>query len=138
MIKIYSKSCEHVFRMVSRLSQATCDEVFLAKDICRKSRVPEHSARKGLQLLVQRGILKAVTGPGGGYKFKIHPREVPLLRVVETLDGDEAYQKCVMGLHRCSSKSPCAMHVAWMDLRERLFKELRNKALFDLMKKKKS
>lgn len=124
--------------MVSQISREAYGHVFLAKDICLKAKVPEYSTRKGLQLLVQHEILNAIPGPGGGYVFKAHPRKISLLTIVEIIDGEEAYQRCVMGLPSCNSTNPCAMHTSWMDLRKRLVKELKNKTLFDLMKKKKS
>ncbi len=135
MVKIFSKSCEHILRIMSQIPQLKYDQVFLAKDICRESKVPEHSARKGLQLLVQQEILKAVPGPGGGYEFKIHPQQVPLLRILELLDGKESFKCCILGLPDCNNKSPCSMHGVWKDLREKVIKEFKNKSLFDLMKK---
>lgn len=137
MIKVYSKSCENVFRMVSQISQEAYSHVFLAKDICLKAKVPEYSARKGLQLLVQHEILKAIPGPGGGYEFKAHPRKISLLTIVEIIDGAEAYQRCVMGLPRCNNKRPCPMHGTWKHLRAELINGLSEKTLFDLMKEDK-
>lgn len=137
MIKIYSKNCEHILRIMSQIPQKMHTQIFLAKNLCRKAKVSEHSARKGLQLLVQRGVLKAVSGPGGGYEFKMHPQKVSLLAVVEAFDGKETFRRCVMGLSSCNSQSPCPMHDVWRDSREKLLEELRNKSLFDLMKKDK-
>ncbi len=136
MIKIYSKSCEHVLRIISQVSKKTCEQVFLAKDICRKARVPESSARKGLQLLVSQGVLKAVPGPGGGYQFSIHPKKIPLLDVIEALDGKDSYLKCVMGMPQCNHQNPCPMHETWQDLRQRMIIDFKIKSLFDLMKDK--
>jgi Rrf2 family protein len=136
MIKIYSKSCEHLLRIFSQIPQKTSDQAFLAKTICRKAKVSESSARKGLQLLVSKGILKAVSGPGGGYQFFVHPKKIPLLDVIEALDGKESYLKCVMGMPQCDQNNPCPMHDTWKDLRQRLSKEFKTTSVFDLMKDK--
>ena len=96
MIKLYSKGCEHILQIISRIPQDECDQTFLAKNLCRKSKVPEHSARKGLQLLVQKKILEAVPGPGGGYKFAAHPKKISLLDVVNAIDGEDSLKRCVM------------------------------------------
>lgn len=111
--------------------------MFLAKDLCRKARVSESSARKSLQTLVQNKILKADPGPGGGYKFVQHPRNVSLVSIVYILDGETAFRRCIMGLNQCSDKQPCPMHGAWKHLRAELINGLAEKTLFDLMKEDK-
>lgn len=135
MIKLYSKSCEYILRIVSQIPQEKYDQTFLARNLCRESRVPEYSARKGLQLLVQQKVLEAIPGPGGGYKFAIHPIKIPLLDIVDILDGRESLKRCIMGLPNCNSNNPCPMHNVWKGLREKVIREFRNKSLFDLMKR---
>ena len=135
MIKLYSKGCEHILRIISKIPQDEYGQTFLAKNLCRKSRVPEYSARKGLQLLVQQKILKAIPGPGGGYKFTIHPEKTPLLDIVNAIDGKGSLKRCIMGLPDCNSKNPCPMHGIWKDLKGKLLREFKNKPLFDLMSK---
>ena len=133
MIKLYSKGCEHILRIISHVSREEYDRSFLAKTLCLKSKVPEYSARKGLQLLVQRKILEAIPGPGGGYKFAVHPKKIPLLDVIEAVDGKDSLKRCIMGLPQCGSKDPCPMHNAWKYLKGKLLREFKNKTLFDLM-----
>lgn len=133
MIKLYSKGCEHILRIISQIPQEKYAQTFLAKTLCRKSRVPEYSARKGLQLLAQKKVLEAVPGPGGGYKFVIHPKKTTLLDVINIVDGKDSLKRCVMGLPECSSKDPCPIHNSWKDLKESLLREFKRKTLFDLM-----
>jgi Rrf2 family protein len=135
MVKLYSKGCEHILRIISKIPQDECGQTFLAKNLCRKSRVPKYSARKGLQLLVQQKILKALPGPGGGYKFVIHPTKTPLLDVIEAVDGKDSFKRCIMGLQDCNSKNPCPIHDTWKDLKGKLLGEFENKTLFELMSK---
>ena len=135
MLKLYSKGCEHVLRIVSKIPQGEYGQTFLAKKLCHKSRVPEYSARKELQLLVQKKILKAVPGPGGGYQFTTHPEKMPLLDIVNAIDGKGSFKRCLMGLPNCSSKNPCPLHDTWKDLKGKLLREFENKTLFDLMSK---
>jgi Rrf2 family protein len=135
MIKLYSRSCEHIVRIISKIPQTGYDQVFLAKNLCHESKVPEYSARKGLQLLVQKKILAAIPGPGGGYKFTIHPRKTPLLDVIDAVDGKDSLKRCIMGLPNCNSTNPCPMHDTWKDLKGKLLQAFENKTLFDLMSK---
>ena len=136
MIRLYSKGCEHILQIISQIPREKFNQTFLAKHLCRKSKVPEYSARKGLQLLVQKRVLEAIPGPGGGYKFAVHPKKIPLLDVIEAVDGKDSLKRCIMGLPQCGNKNPCPMHNTWKDLKERLLKEFGNKTLFDLMSRK--
>ena len=133
MIKLYSKGCEHVLRIMSQVPKDECDRSFLAKKLCRKSNVPEYSARKGLQLLVQQGVLEAIPGPGGGYKFAIHPQKICLLDIIDAVDGKDPLKRCIMGLQNCNDKHPCPMHDTWKVLKSKLLSEFKNKTIFDLM-----
>ncbi len=135
MIKMYSKNCEHMLRIFSQISQDNYAQVFLAKEICRKAKVPEFSARKGLQLLVQHKILKAVSGPGGGYQLIKHPKKIQLLDIIEVIDGKELNLHCVMGFPQCNGQQPCPMHDVWKDIKGRLLCELEKKSLFNVMKR---
>ncbi len=134
MIRLYSKGCEHVLRIMGKIPQDDYGQIFLAKNLCRKSRVPEYSARKGLQLLVQKKILEAIPGPGGGYKFAAHPKKTSLFHIVNAIDGRDSFKRCVMGLQTCNSTAPCPIHDTWKNLRGKLLREFKNKSLFDLMK----
>ena len=133
MIKLYSKGCEHILRIISQVPREECDRSFLAKNLCCRSKVPEYSARKGLQLLVQKKVLEAIPGPGGGYRFAVPPKKIPLLDVITAIDGKDPLKRCIMGLPDCGSKNPCPMHNTWRDLKEKLLREFKNKTLFDLM-----
>ena len=133
MIRLYSKGCEHILQIISRIPREKFSQTFLAKHLCRKSKVPEYSARKGLQLLVQKRVLEAVPGPGGGYKFAVHPKKTTLLDVINIVDGKDSLKRCVMGLTECNSKAPCPIHNSWKDLKEDLLREFKKKTLFDLM-----
>lgn len=133
MIRLYSKGCEHILQIISQIPKEKFNQTFLAKHLCLKSKVPEYSARKGLQLLVQKRVLEGVPGPGGGYRFAIHPKKISLLDVISAVDGKDSLKRCVMGLPECNSKAPCPIHNSWKDLKERLLKEFKKKTLFDLM-----
>lgn len=134
MLKIYSKGCEHVLSALSFIPVEKYAANFLAQDLCEKAQVSETSTRKSLQILVREGILNAIPGPGGGYKFAIHPDDISLFRIIQSIDGPDAFDQCVMGLPECGSKSPCPLHETWQHVKEELLKEMTQQSLGEIMR----
>lgn len=133
MFKIYSKGCEHALRALTQIPAEAWDRAFLAKDICRKAKVPESSTRKILQGLVRAGLLNGVPGPGGGYVLSKHPKQISLLTIIKNIDGKDNFNHCVMGFTECNPKHPCPIHYDWKKMKEGLLAQLSERTLNDLM-----
>lgn len=129
MFSLYSKACEYTLRALICGLEKTNGKGFRVEDACREAEVPESFTRKGFQRLVHRGILKTVRGPGGGYWLKGNASDISILEIVKLLDGDESYERCVMGLSQCSDKAPCPIHEIWKKMRKKLIGELRQTSL---------
>lgn len=134
MFHLYSKGCEYVLRALVEASLAGGKGPFLARDVCRRAGVPEAFTRKMLQRLKEKGILRAAPGPGGGYGFRRPLEKLSVLEIVEAVDGAGAYDGCVLGLKRCSDKSPCALHETWLKAKKSLLPGLGSKTLEDLVR----
>jgi len=133
MFKIYSKGCEYALRALTKISPQRAQEPFLAKDLCRRSKVPESSTRKVFQKLVHEGLLIAVPGPGGGYKLSKEPKEISLLNIVKAIDGEGAFEKCIMGFAECGKSKPCPVHETWKKVKIRMLKEMEDQTLAQLI-----
>ena len=133
MFKIYSKGCEYALRALTHLPFDKCQEPFLAKDLCKKAKVPESSTRKIFQKLVHEGLLNAVPGPGGGYKLSMPASKITLFQIIVSVDGKDVFEKCIMGLPDCNSKKPCPVHNTWYSMKSNLTKEMNQKTLAQLI-----
>ncbi len=133
MFKIYSKGCEYAICALTQVSLKEPLETFQAAEICRKARIPEHSTRKALQLLVGSGLLQSVPGPGGGYKLSKDPRSITLLEIIKSVDGGNVFDHCVMGLPKCGSENPCPVHNTWTKVKGKMLSEMKHKSLYELM-----
>ncbi len=134
MFKIYSKGCEYALRALTQIPSDNIDSPFIAKELCKKAKVPEASTRKVFQKLAREGFLSAVPGPGGGYKLVKSPDKISLLGIVVAVDGQDVFDKCIMGLPNCSNKKPCPVHNTWQKLKKVMMKEMEEKTLLKLMK----
>ena len=133
VFKLYSKGCEYTLRAL--IASAPDGEVkrFRAKDVCRRSGVPEPYARKALQALAQAGLLRSVLGPGGGYELGRDPTDITLLEVIRLVDGADTFDHCLLGLPECGETQPCPLHDVWSSAKEKLLEALDSKTLQDLL-----
>jgi Rrf2 family protein len=60
---------------------------FSSRHIAEARGIPERFLLKVLKPLVDRGVLRSVKGPNGGYLLARAPKDVTLLEVVEAVDG---------------------------------------------------
>jgi len=140
MFYLYSKGCEYILRAFVCAAQKSGKETFRVEDVCREADVPEFFTRKSFQMLAQKGILKAVRGPGGGYALTKDPSKLSLLEIIKAVEGEATFERCAMGLAVCEDAAPCPIHEVWKKLKKSLLSELNQATLHQLIhsaKKKK-
>jgi Rrf2 family iron-sulfur cluster assembly transcriptional regulator len=109
-------------------------ESALAKQIAADTGVPAHFMAKILQDLVRHGLLKSNKGPRGGFRLTVPAGELPLLRVVEAVDGPGRYQRCIAGNEECHDRVACPMHDSWVPVRRHIVEYLQGTTVADLAK----
>ena len=132
MFFLYSKSCEYAVRALTVVDRNK--DCFQVDEICRKAKVPAHYASKAIARLADAGILEAVRGRGGGYRFIMNPGKIPVLKLIEAIDGQDAFRRCVMGLPQCGDQRPCPLHATWQGVKGKYLQDLQDKTLEDLMR----
>lgn len=134
MLKLYSKACEHAIMALSNITWGQHDRRFSVNELCRQPSIKVSYARKAFQLLSQGNILKAVTGPGGGYTFMRPPDQISLFEVVQCIDGAGCFDKCVLGLPHCSDHNCCPMHTKWKPIKSQVQRSLKKISLEEIIK----
>lgn len=136
MFRLYSKGCEYTIRALMHLLPQQEDRYVGAKEICRRARIPEPFTRKMFQALVQKGLLRAVPGPRGGYQLACPPEKISVLRVIRAVEGEDAFDTCILGLPTCNNRNACPLHVTWSRAKRSLLPDLTATTLRDLVQKK--
>ena len=72
------------------------------------TKVPRRYLNKVLQELVQAGLVKSQSGPGGGYTLAVAPEKVTILAVVNAVSPVERIRHCPLGLP--SHTRLCPLH----------------------------
>ena len=133
MFQLYSKRCAYALRALMHVNPEQPEEHFSIKQLCRKAKVPEAYTRKAFQALTRAGFLKAVSGPNGGYVLTRPPRHISLLDIILTVEGDDVFDQCVMGLPQCTSRKPCLVHGIWIENKKKLLSSLKDKTLHEIL-----
>ncbi|MBK9636513.1 MAG: Rrf2 family transcriptional regulator [Bacteroidetes bacterium] len=109
---LLSKACEHAVRATIYIGQQSSTEGRVSlKEIAMEIDAPEAFTAKILQQLVKKEIISSIQGPKGGFTmYKKSIRQIKLIDIIHTIDGNAFETKCVLGLKLCSELSPCPVH----------------------------
>jgi len=130
---ILSKSCEYAIRA----------SIYIACKSCQKKRAgiieiadaigsPVHFTGKILQTMVHKNIISSVKGPNGGFYMEDH-HSVFLIDIIQTIDGNELFSACVLGLATCSNVKPCPVHNQIKPVRDQLLIEFSKKSIHEMV-----
>jgi len=116
---IFSKTCEYAIRAMIYVAQHTRSGQRVGiKDIAKGIDSPEHFIAKILQDLSRKRIVQSAKGPNGGFYLNADSLNLTLADVVKTVDGDELFTGCGLGLKQCSETHPCPIHHEFKQIRK--------------------
>ena len=99
-------------------SKFDSDQKFSIKDISEYIAANEHTVGKVLQTLVKESIINSSKGPTGGFYITDKQMALPVLRIVESIDGESLFNECGLGLSKCSATHPCPIHNEYKHVRD--------------------
>ena len=99
------------------------------KEIAKYINASEHTVSKFMQNLVRHKIISSIKGPTGGFYITKEQRLQPIITIVDTIDGKDLFDKCGLGLSKCSSAHPCPIHNDYKKGREIIQKLFKTKTI---------
>ena len=135
-----SNSCRYGIRAVMYLaSQPSEKKMTGITTISKDLNLPTPFLAKILQQLAKRKILNSLKGPHGGFSLLKDPKEITLLDIVRTIDGDDIFKDCIIHNNTCryvdEHKESCALHDEYSVIRKDLMKLFRSSTIYDLVQK---
>jgi len=107
------------------------------KQISSDLKLPMPFLAKILQSLARQKILSSSKGPHGGFSLVRDPRDINLIEVIEAIDGNDVFSKCVLHNDNCKSvdntKVACTLHEDYVRARQRIEKLFENKTVQNLV-----
>jgi Rrf2 family protein len=129
-----SNTSKYAIRAVIYLSLNTGDGMKLGiKQISKDLKIPTPFLGKILQTLAKHKILASTKGPHGGFGLGKKADEIKLIDIVDIIDGEDIFRKCLIRLDDCSETEPCSMHERYSVIRSHLHNLFRNQNISDLI-----
>jgi len=117
---LYSKPCEYAIRALANLARRPVTSLVSVTVVADAEDIALPFLARIFHQLARSGVLVSKKGPGGGFQLARPGREIMLREIVEAVDGLEDFERCAVGLARCSDQVPCPLHDTYKELRQRM------------------
>lgn len=97
-----------------------------------KTGIPTPFLAKIFQKLSRAGLIISTKGPKGGFYLSDKELQNSLLDIIECIDGLDVFNRCFIGLPKCSDSNPCAIHHVAAHWRDALIAELKLKTIAEM------
>lgn len=132
MANLFSKACEYAIKAMVFVSKNEGDGNCVGvKKIVEGIDAPEHFIAKVLQELSRKGFINSVKGPNGGFCMTAEQKQVAIIDIVVSFDGEQKLTRCVLGLSDCSNENPCPMHFEIQRIKNEIIEMLENNTVAD-------
>ena len=102
------------------------------KDVAKRQDISKKYLWQIVNPLKSAGIIRAVTGPHGGYALAKPPSSVTLRDILAILEGDCALVACVDTPAACPRSNACASRDIWREVEEKLAEAMESITLSDM------
>jgi Rrf2 family protein len=109
---VYGKATQTAIAALSRLAEVYDDDStrLSAVELAESRGLQKAFVGKVLSTLSQAGLIVGTRGPGGGFRFAKHPREVTLHDVYSLFEREDVSEHCPFGGGVCGSGEKCPLH----------------------------
>lgn len=128
-----SNTCKYGIRAVIYISVfASAKKKVGIKEISSELDIPSPFLGKILQSLSKHKLLESTKGPNGGFTLAKPAEEIPLMDIVEIIDGTGIFETCLIRTSTCSDDEPCGLHDNITSVRKQLKNFFLNQTIHDL------
>lgn len=116
-----SNTSKYAIRAVIYLALNAGEEKKIGiKQISKDLNIPTPFLGKILQTLAKQKLLSSTKGPHGGFGLGKSAEEISLIDIVDIIDGQDVFNKCLIRLEDCNNEEPCSMHYKYVEIRKSL------------------
>jgi Rrf2 family protein len=104
-------------------------------EIASEIETPQSFTAKILQRMVKQGFVESLKGINGGFYFDTAKEDLPLKKVIVSIEGDSLFSGCGFGLKHCDENNPCPLHHSYSPIREAINNLVSNETIQGLAQK---
>ncbi len=132
-MKVLSKSCVYGLRALTYIvAKKDVTGYVNIGEISKELDISFHFLTKIFQSLTKNNILESYRGPNGGVALVKPPEKIFIIDIVKILDGEDFFDKCLLGLPGCGDFDPCPVHDFWALAKDALKGEFETTSLAQL------
>lgn len=129
-----TKKTDYALLALCGLAQETEGLPMNTKVIAERYRIPSELLAKILQLLARKGLVSSTSGPTGGYRLAVDPRDISIADVMTVVDGRPALVQCFKsGREACVQFDTCTIRNPMGLVQRRMAKVLAETTVMDLV-----
>lgn len=103
------------------------------REISEAQHIPQNYLAKIMRRLVERGIIRSMVGPEGGYFLRRAPKDINLRDIYEAVEGEIRVIDCMDQDEVCALYENCTQLPVWDKLKVSMIKLLEKTTLEDLL-----
>ena len=135
---IFSKSFGYAVRGVLYVALMQDEKKYVqGEEIASQLMVPRHFMGKILKRLVKEKVISSSKGPAGGFTINENTLRLPLIRLIDIIEGLQGLETCVLRVKACNEANPCPLHYQMEGLKHNLQNILNDTTIGDLLKEDK-
>ena len=132
LVKVLSNTSIYAIRALIYMMDSGTDGPVSVGEMSEKLKISFHFLTKILQKLTKAGLLESRRGPAGGISFEKSPERIFLADLVRIIEGDDFFDKCLLGLPGCGKMAPCPVHDFWKLNRGEMRKRFETISIYSL------
>ena len=131
-----SNTSKYAIRAVIYLALYAGEEKKIGiKKISKDLNIPTPFLGKILQTLAKHKLLSSTKGPHGGFGLGKPAKEINLIDIVDLIDGQDIFKKCLVRMEDCSEdeNEQCSLHNKYSEIRKNLLNLFQHEKISDLI-----
>ena len=133
----FSKTTSYAISVLNFLANYKGDK-YSAKKLNEILEIPWPYLRQLLTSLSKSGFIFSTQGRNGGFQLNKPADQIVLAEIIDSVEGLNVLDTCIMGFKQCPFNHTCAMHEVWEETRNSILNILSNTTLDQLLKAEKS
>ncbi|MCU0371455.1 MAG: Rrf2 family transcriptional regulator [Bacteroidales bacterium] len=126
-----SNTSQYAIRILGLMAM-TGNDTITATFLVSKLKISDKYARSLMTKLTKAGLIRAVQGRNGGYRFNMPPDAISLKKVISAVENPDKYYSCLIGFSLCRNEKPCALHNKWIEVKDRINRFLETTYVSDI------
>ncbi|OHB59633.1 MAG: hypothetical protein A2173_08055 [Planctomycetes bacterium RBG_13_44_8b] len=115
---VIRRNTDYALRLVVGLVENYGGKPISARQLAADGDVSTPLACKLLQKLSAAKIIKSSMGAGGGFKLAKAPEKISLYQIIQAIQGEVCFNRCVSDANSCPRRPRCAVSKKLAELQE--------------------